>query len=931
MAQQISVGREGLQVHGKPFYLLSGCIHYFRYPPAEWRDILLKARAAGLNTVDSVIPWNLHEPEEGRFVFEGEADLAAWLDLCTELGLYAIVRPGPYICAEWENGGLPAWLTARADALRVDDPAYLAATLRWFERLFPLLVPRQASRGGPIILCQIENEHWASGRYGNDLHQTTLAHMAEELGMDVPQYTCMGGMRGYVEFRNGWNNIAEKLVQTRAAWPDNPMIVSELWSGWFDSWGASRHSHKSAASLERVLQQLTAVGCSGFSHWMFAGGTNFGFWGGRTVGGDAIHMTTSYDYDALVGEYGELREKYYVARPHHLLLGTLGAELSRVLADARPGGPTVIGQAAVPGRSAGGGGAFRSVRASPAAPERWRDFTAVFLDNAATDGLAVQVFHQQPAARLSVDVEPLAIKPLFARLPLGQGGLFLDYHSSRLLGFWQQEMRDVLVFHGAPGEVGLCQLRYEHEPPLLLRYWIGARPTLRRERLGQREVLVVLLTTARAQRWWPLADGRFLCGPDLVVEDQDALRVAWGALEPYEVDITGVLRVFSLPMQSEEMQVAPPLAGRAPLASALTWERQAVAEREGSQGWQAIPQPLAFEALGNYLGYGWYRAELELAEDIHTTLLAPQLRDRARVLLDGADLGWLGVHPWGSRYELELDLGRGGHELRLCVDNLGRFNYGSNTGEQKGLFDTLYLGGRQHNIAGGWVALWQEAVFAGEALALARPEAVRPDGEDVDLGNFAFSGPSVWLLRAFEARAGYRYMLRLTGDRNPGALFVNGVAVARFSRHRSGGLIEAQLDEVVRPGWNVIALNIQGYAGFPWTALLLEWQASEALEARWSFRAGLTPGAAAAGVGLCFWRARFDYDATTQGAGPFALELHGLSKGQLWINGRNLGRYWQSVGPQERTKLPASWLQPRNELLVFDEEGADPHELRIVR
>ena len=234
------------------------------------------------------------------------------------------------------------WLTAQGVKVRTDDPIFLAATQRWFERLLPVFVERQIDRGGPIILCQIENEHWASGVYGHDAHQMTLARLQHDAGLTVPFYTCMGGLDGYPEFRNGWSGMAAKLQATRAAWPDNPVIVSELWSGWFDSWGASAHNGKTANSLDRMLHELIAVGCSGVSHWVFAGGTNFGWYGGRTVGSDTIHMTTSYDYDAPITEYGQLTEKFFVARRHHLFLSTLGTEVSRLLADAKSGGPTVI-------------------------------------------------------------------------------------------------------------------------------------------------------------------------------------------------------------------------------------------------------------------------------------------------------------------------------------------------------------------------------------------------------------------------------------------------------------------------------------------------------------------------------------------------------------------------------------------------------------
>lgn len=958
----IEVTRDGIAIDGQPFPLLAGQLHYFRYPRAEWRDLLLKARAAGLNTIDTVIPWNLHEPRPGEFDFAGEADLLGYLDLCAELGLRAIVRPGPYICAEWENGGFPAWLTGLPGLeLRVDHPLYLEHLRRWFDRLLPPLAERQITRGGPIILFQIENEHWASGRYGHDDHQRTLARLAIERGMDVPQYTCMGPMDDWAEFRNGWSGIAEKLAQTRAAWPENPMIVSELWSGWFDNWGASRHNHKTAARLDMTLHQLAAVGASGWSHWMWAGGTNFGFWGGRTVGGDTVLNTASYDYDAPVSEYGGLTEKFFVARRHHLFMSTLGAQLSAVLAGAASGGPKVIAPAAVAGRGEAGGQPYRSLRAGAGAPPAWADFTATFLQNPTLEGQTHQLFLGRPAAHLAVEVEAASIKPIFGNLPLGvtkdQGqktnevgdshalvlrppSFVLEYHTARILGFWQAPAGDTLVLYGRAGEVGQLQLNIEDgawkieqeagnnlqssilNRQLRLDFWITDRPTVLRSHAGERALTVVLLTQARAERWWPLADGSWLCGPDLLIEQDGELQATRRGVAPfYRLAADGRLSRFEPPTPAE----------RAPAPIALEWETLPAAEACDGAGWQPIDGPQPLEALGCYLGYGWYRAEIEVEHDQLSTLVAPWLADRARVLVDGADQGWLGVHPSGPQLALPLALTAGRHELRLLADNLGRFNYGSNTGERKGLLDTLYWGGRQIEISVGWVALWQEAVFAGEALAHAKPAFLRADAADVDLRNFAFQGPSVWLLRTIDALPGRSYLLRMTGDRNPGALFVNGVALARFSRHNGGGYVSADITALLQPGENTLALNIQGYAGAHWRALLLEWDAGQAIEARWSFRAGVTPGAPAAEppAGPAFHRARFRYDPAEHGHGPFKLLLPGLRKGQIWLNGQNAGRYWQ-VGPQEAYKLPVSWLRDDNELLILDEESADPREAWVA-
>jgi hypothetical protein len=543
--------------------------------------------------------------------------------------------------------------------------------------------------------------------------------------------------------------------------------------------------------------------------------------------------------------------------------------------------------------------------------------------------------------------------------------------------------------YGKEGETGRLELRVEldelkveelppsncelitHNATLTARYWITDRPTVVRAQAG-RMLLIVLLTEERAARWWPVGEAGFVCGPDLVVEvsesgnggvgewgsggvgetkqQEDVFRVERSGVMPfYRVLLDGSLHQLDLPQdQPPAYPLTPsPLHPFTPSPLHLTWETRDVVERTVDEGWQSIAQPISLDELGCDLGYGWYRAQIELAAPQRVTLAAPWLADRARALVGGVDVGCLGVGPNGPRMTLDLDLPAGRSDLRLLLDNLGRFNYGSNTGERKGMLDTLYLDGHQIDLTHGWIALWQEAVFAGEAVAGARPGAVRPDAVDVSIDHFAFQGSSVWLLREFEAREGRAYVLHLTGDRNSGALFVNGVNVARFSRHFGGGFIKADISELVRPGANVLTLNIQGYAGAPWRATLLEYNPTQALSAAWSFRAGVTPAARVreqgSGVGNAlaqpdprspipsplFYRATFAYDPATHGEGPFKLCLNGLRKGQIWLNGRNVGRYWQ-IGPQEFYKLPVSWLQAENELLLFEEKGGTVDDVWIA-
>jgi hypothetical protein len=260
----------------------------------------------------------------------------------------------------------------------------------------------------------------------------------------------------------------------------------------------------------------------------------------------------------------------------------------------------------------------------------------------------------------------------------------------------------------------------------------------------------------------------------------------------------------------------------------------------------------------------------------------------------------------------------------MLVDNLGRFNYGSNTGEQKGLLDNVYWGGTQEDLTTGWTALWQEAAFAGEAIAHAKPQHVRADAANVDLSNFAFQGAHVWLLRDIQAAEGENIIVQFTGDRNPGALYVNGQAVQRFSRHHGGGYIKRDITALVKPGTNTLALHIENYAGAAWQGQLLRFDKTHVLRGQWHFKRSVTPAPPRdSEEGPRFYRARFTYDAAQHGREPLAFDAHGLRKGHLWLNGRALGRYWQ-IGPQEFYKVPAAWLKAENELLIFEEEAGRP-------
>lgn len=304
--------------------LLAGALHYFRVVPEYWEDRLAKLKYLGLNAVETYTAWNMHEPEPGRFVFSGGLDLEKFIGLAGKMGLQVIVRPGPFICAEWEFGGLPAWLLADSEMrLRCADPAYLAAIDRYFDELIPRLKKHQVTRGGPLLAVQVENEY---GSYGNDPEY--LRYLADGLrarGLDVPLFTSDGALDhmliggtlpGILKTVNFGDNASASFNKLKEYQPDGRLMCAEFWnhdSGGFMHWGEQR-APRAVDEAAQVLDELLGLGGS-FNQYMFHGGTNFGFMNGaNSRQGRYLPHVTSYDHDALLDEAGDYTPKYWKFR-----------------------------------------------------------------------------------------------------------------------------------------------------------------------------------------------------------------------------------------------------------------------------------------------------------------------------------------------------------------------------------------------------------------------------------------------------------------------------------------------------------------------------------------------------------------------------------------------------------------------------------------
>uniref|UniRef100_A0A8C6KUB1 Beta-galactosidase n=1 Tax=Nothobranchius furzeri TaxID=105023 RepID=A0A8C6KUB1_NOTFU len=292
----------------RPLRILGGSVHYFRVPRAYWEDRLLKMKACGLNTLTTYVPWNLHEPERGRFDFEDQLDLEAYLRLAASLGLWVILRPGPYICAEWDLGGLPSWLLRDEKMkLRTTYSGFTDAASSFFDQLIRRVVPLQYSQGGPIIAVQVENEY---GSYAEDdkympfIKEALLSRGITELLLtsDNRNGLKLGAVKGALETLNFQKLDLDVIKYLDEIQPQKPKMVMEYWSGWFDLWGGLHHVYTSEDMIP-VVTEILKLDLS-INLYMFHGGTNFGFMNGALAVGIPAPkpVITSYDYDAPLSE-----------------------------------------------------------------------------------------------------------------------------------------------------------------------------------------------------------------------------------------------------------------------------------------------------------------------------------------------------------------------------------------------------------------------------------------------------------------------------------------------------------------------------------------------------------------------------------------------------------------------------------------------------
>ena len=628
---QVTYDAKSFIIGGRRVFVCSGAVHYFRSPRESWKDIITKAKLGGLNTIETYVAWNFHECEERKYDFEGDRDLGEFLETIHDQGMYAIVRPGPYICAEWDFGGFPWWLaTKEGIRFRAYNKTFLKYVDRWFDQLIPLIAKYQYTNGGPVIAVQVENEYSYAGQKSEmaEKYQGYLRDGMLARGIDVPLLTCAGGCSGTIECANA-HKPSELFPELRKRQPDMPLFSTEFWAAWYDTWG-QEHRTRDARDLYNETLRIAAAGGSGYIYYMWHGGTNFGYT-------TSYLQTTSYDIDAPLSEAAQFTEKGCWTKLASQFLRTVAPILTE--AD----GPAELGQPLPEGVKAW-------VR-------RASDSAVIFFENTGTDSVTFG-FEWESSAIPNMTLRPGEMRAVTIGLGVG-ADIVLAYSTAMPFAIVTQEERPFIFVHGTSGTREYLAI------------FDGVRETRVSVRFAEshpvahetKSVTVIAMDEKLALRtWFPFGDEGVIVGPELsqdVTEPFHLWTIAHGTVR--RIDSPGETPPAELPELSD-WQCAP-------------GSPEARTDFDDS-GWQIIDAPKSMLHLGNGSeAYGWYRAEFESNTAKRTKITFQECADILMLFVNGKFIGVSPAPPedrkppWSAEFQVSFERGR--NVIAVLANNLG--------------------------------------------------------------------------------------------------------------------------------------------------------------------------------------------------------------------------------------------------------------------
>jgi beta-galactosidase len=929
----IDFDNRGFLIHGQRTFIASAGIEYARVPRALWRDRLLKIKRAGFNCVEIYTFWNDHEIKPGVFDFTGDKDVGAFLDLAHQLGLYITVRVGPYVCAEWENGGFPMWLRFQPGMrARCDDPTYMKLADGWYDQILPIIASRQIEHGGGVIMVQLENEHpelWGTSDFGpgqdDCAYFKNLFDSARAHGIDV------------LTFFSGMNHGGDPAPQTPVSStgrPD-PWYTTEFWSGWYSMYGPfAPTGDNSLIHYDRAAWRFLENGGNGFNVYMFHGGSNFGTTNNNET-------AASYDYAGPIGQAGDLRPIYY----KYKRVALFGRSFQDILENCDDA--TAAHANDFPGLTV-------RARTGPAG-------TIVFLDNPGATPVDAKF-----ADGNTLTLAPGEVTGLVHDFPIPGTSIRIANSEARLLGIARDGSETTVVAFGPAGTTGRVDFTRpgngSNDPGKTKSYSVQFdfkdRPRMEKVAPGLR---ILILSSDLADDTY-FIDGKF------------GTTIVTGA--PYVGDFTPPAHLdMQLPIDAsmspavtiygpgdKPVQVAsttlPAIDVTAPALAA--W-KSAPADAEATpaytdSAWLAADEPPAMGADGDGSAFAWYRTTLHADAAGTQYLQVPFIGDQAIVFLNGARLP--GTYK-GIAQTVPLPLTVGANTLAILTSHNGRSKLDGTFGridriDRKGLTGPVRLSPTQTPFlapeACAVRAFWKEHPTV-EQLVDPKTDTTGPDWSQTNFhSNFGYT-PGTWreifaVFRAtLPALPGPNRMLHFGVIDEKATFYLNGQKIGDQPNvtapqpgdilHFSAGDTDLPLDAAWKDaGPNVLAIVVENAHRQATVGLVtLTSGAPGAVVTNWKMRGNVTDRTSSAlawspapdtapGVPT-YYRTSFTIpDGYYKNATPILrLAAKGMSRGFAWLNGHNLGRFPDKIAI-DGLYLPECWLNPgSNDLVVLDEEG----------
>jgi beta-galactosidase len=578
---------KGFIVNGQRTYVSSGSIHYPRVPRELWHDRLLRLKRAGFNTLQTYTFWNFHEPTEGQFDFTGQHDFEEYLKEAQDVGLYATVRVGPYVCSEWDSGGYPVWLKFKPDlVVRENNPAYVAAQDAWLNELLPKVAAHQINRGGNVILVQLENEGKIQGAWtrpvSGDAYFDHLHDVGIKGGLQVPF------------FMSGYHHGSVPIVEN----PDNtgrqcPWISTEIWAGWYLNYGWSDYGF---SRIYRCNEYIMARGGNGQNYYPFMGGTNFDTWNDN-------ENAASYDFSASMGETGDLRPVYFAEKANNLF-ATSFADILENSSYAKPDYTDYAKNGDVIG-----------ARKSPSG-------TVVFVEGLAGNTDPALIKSVATGNDVAIHIPALMMCPIVLDYPLVPAAkITLVQGITTILGTAHNGNTTTLVVYGQPGDTNELTLSIDGAKKTVPLTYSATMPVEIIEKAGDQTLRILAMSRQLSDRTWIVGKpkeeyvvvGPEYCGDFSMQGGKPSMTIE----RPYSHPAPNQVVVYG-PAETPAQHLAvtsDASLDTAPAPTLSAWQASPLTDPKSffnSDSWKTSDDPRPMGADGDISAFAWYRTTVEV-------------------------------------------------------------------------------------------------------------------------------------------------------------------------------------------------------------------------------------------------------------------------------------------------------------------------------